>query len=343
MCLILLFSESALTQEKIIELQFKKPSCTDTSASKSLESLVRVRRISEQYATGGLYLLTQCGNYEDLFQRENQKAIDYPMINESWRYCSMFSTRSGDSVFMGRNWDNQNVGSIIVSLYKPQNGHSSISFSRAIDMGFPMNVDIEDMRSTPMGSKLLLAPFYAYDGINDRGMVASVTGIDQVKVNSINGKESIFISFLVRKILDQTESVEEAVRFVEKYIPFDLDKNSLDCHFYLADASGRSVILEYTKNGWQKIYPEKSWQVMTNNIVYGVPDAKLRQECSRYKSLSETLELNNGHIDWRAGMQMLRNVSQKGTTWSVVYSLRSKDVYFSVYQTWEKIYHLQGF
>ncbi len=82
---------------------------------------------------------------------------------------------------------------------------------------------------------------------------------------------------------------------------------------------------------------------MTNNIVYGVPDAKLRQECSRYKSLSETLELNNGHIDWRAGMQMLRNVSQKGTTWSVVYSLRSKDVYFSVYQTWEKIYHLQGF
>ena len=342
MCLTLLFSESALTQEKIIELKFTRPSCTDSSASKSMESLIRVRGISERYATGGLYLLTQCGNYEDLFQKENQKAIDHPMIDESWRYCSMFSTKSGDSVFMARNWDNQNVGSIIVSLYKPQNGYSSISFSRAIDMGFPLNVDLEDAKSVSMGNKLLLAPFYAYDGMNDRGLCASVTGSEHVKINPINGKESVFISFLVRRILDQTKSIEEAVTLVEKYVPFDLDKNSLDCHFYIADTSGRSVILEYRENDWQKIYPGNSWQVMTNNVMYGVQEAKLREECPRYKKLSESLEMTNGNIDWQTGMQMLRDVSQKGTTWSVVYSLRSKDVYFSVYQTWEKIYHLQG-
>jgi hypothetical protein len=42
-------------------------------------------------------------------------------------------------------------------------------------------------------------------------------------------------------------------------------------------------------------------------------------------------------------MEMLRAASQDGTTWSVVYSLKSQDVFFSVYQTWEKIYHLKGF
>jgi len=341
--LFLLFSTSSFAQEEIIELKFKKTSDEDSCASKSLQSLIRVRRISEQYATGGLYLMTQCGDYEDLFQKENQKAIDNPMINESWRYCSIFSTKIEDSVLMGRNWDNQNVGSIIVTLYKPQTGHSSISFSRAIDMGFPLNVDLENMKSDSKGSKLLLAPFYAYDGLNDRGVCACVTGIDQVKINSVKGKDLLFISFLVRKILDQTKSIDEAVNLVERYVPFDLDKNSLDCHFYIADSSGKSVILEYRDNEWQKIYSEKPWQVMTNNVIYDVPDTKLREECSRYKSISETLERTNGKIDWRTGMQMLRDVSQKGTTWSVVYSLTSKDIYFSVYQTWGKIYHLQGF
>lgn len=343
MGLFLVFSVSASAQEEIIELKFKNPSGVDSSASKSLQSLVCVRGISEQYSTGGLYLMTQYGNFEDLFQKENQNAIDNPMINQSWRYCSIFSIKNMNSVLMGRNWDNQNVGSVIVSLYKPQRGYSSISFTRAIDMGFPLNVDLEDLRSIPMGDKLLLAPFYAYDGFNDHGICASVTGIDKVKIDSIKGKELVFISYLVRKILDQTKSIDEAVELAERYIPFDIDKNSLDCHFYIADTSGTSVVLEYAQNEWRKIYTKKPWQIMTNKVVYDVPDAKQRQECWRYKRISETLERFNGKIDWRTGMQILRDVSQKGTTWSVVYSLTSKDIHFSVYQTWEKIYYLQGF
>ena len=337
------FKKNVPTKEQIIELKFPKTACNDSAASNRPPSIATVRRISEQYATGGLYLMTQCGDYENLFQKENQKAIDHPIINESWRYCSIFSTRSGDSVFAGKNWDNQNVGSIIVSLYKPQNGYSSISFSRAIDLGFPLNVDIQDFKSTTLGNKLLLAPFYAYDGFNEHGVFASVTGINKVRVTPINGKESICISYLVRKILDHTKSIQEVLDLIERYVPFDLDKNSLNCHFFIADASGKSVILEYQQNEWRKIPSEKSWQVMTNKVIYNVADSTLRKDCSRYRTLSETLERRDGEIDWRMGMEMLRAVSQAGTTWSVVYSLRSQDVFFSVYQTWEKIYHIEGF
>jgi hypothetical protein len=329
-------------QVKIVELKFGQPPAPGSDVSKTLPSLVKVRGISEQYATGGLYLLTHRGDYEELFQKENQKAVDQPMINETWRYCTIFSTKSENSVLMGRNWDNQNVGSIIVSLYQPPRGYSSISFTRAIDMGFPLNVDLESMRSTPLGSRLLLAPFYAYDGLNEHGVCAAVTGIDHVKVGPKQGKELVFVAFLVRKILDQTKSVDEAVSLAERYVPFDIDKNSLDCHFYVADASGRSVILEYSGNEWQTIYPERSWQVMTNNVIAGVPEAKLREKCRRYRSISETLEKTKGKVDWQSGMQMLRDAAQSGTTWSVVYSPTSKDVYFSVYQSWDKIYHLVG-
>jgi len=341
--LFFVFLGTTFAQKQVVEIKFKELSGADSDTLKTLQSLVKVRDISEQYSTGGLYLMTHYGDLEELFQKENGKAINEPMINETWRFCSIFSTKNKNSVIMGRNWDNQNVGSIIVSLYKPPKGYSSISFSRAIDLGFPLNVDLEAMKSSPFANKLLLAPFYSVGGINEFGICASVTGVDQVTVSPVKGKELVFITFLIRKILDQAKSIDEAISLAEKYIPFDLDKNSLNTHFYIADDLGKSVILEYRHNEWKKIYPNKSWQVMTNKVIYNTPDAKLRESCWRYKSISETLEETNGKVDWQAGIQILRDVSQRGTTWSVIYSPTSKNIYFSVYQSWDKIYHLQGF
>ena len=77
--------------------------------------------------------------------------------------------------------------------------------------------------------------------------------------------------------------------------------------------------------------------------LYNVQDEILRTKCWRYKSMAETLEKADGKIDWPAGMQILRDISQKGTTWSVVYSLAAKELYFSVYQNWATVYHLKPF
>ena len=61
---------------------------------------------------------------------------------------------------------------------------------------------------------------------------------------------------------------------VENYIPFDLTLAEINCHFLVSDANGKSVILEYQDNEWKKTYPDKKWQVMTNKIIYHVPDAR---------------------------------------------------------------------
>jgi hypothetical protein len=336
-----LFAISTLAQEGIHEISFKKVQGTETDHERTLKSIVKVRDISEQYSTGGLYLITHFGDRENLFIKENQKAQQYPMIDQPWRWCSMFSSNTDNGVVMGRNWDNQNVGSIILSYYKPEEGYASISFSRSIDMGFPLNVDLEGIAQTPYGDKLLLAPFYAYDGINEHGLCAGVTGVSAFKVKPVDGKESIFIGYLIRKILDQTRSVEEAVNLISRHVPFDLTPTEINSHFYVCDASGKSVILEYIDNDWKKTCSEKKWQVMTNKVIFNVPDASLREKCWRYESISSTLEKTKGSINWQQAMQILKDVSQKGTTWSVVYSPTNKDMYFSVYQTWEKIYHLK--
>jgi hypothetical protein len=343
--LLLIFALTAtgFAQEQIIEVSFARTGGDESNSSKTLKSIVKVRGISEQYATGGLYLMTHYGNQEELFTKENQKLIDNPWIEQTWRFCSIFSTNTDNGVVTGRNWDNQNVGSIIVSHYNPDDGYASVSFARAIDMGFPLNLDLGKIALTPLGERLLLAPFYAYDGMNEHGLCAMVTGINSVKTAPKEGKESLFIGYIVRKLLDNSRTVDEACKIVENYVPFDVTPTEVNCHFFVSDASGKSVILEYQDNEWKRIFPEKSWQVMTNKIIYNVPESKLREKCGRYDRISKVLEESKGNIRWNEGMKILRDVSQEGTTWSVIYLPNSTELYFSVYQSWDKIYHIKEF
>jgi len=340
---LLATSGLARAAEEIKELTFAQPADGVSDEARTLKSIVMARGIGEQYSTGGLYLITHFGDREKLFGEENQKAIDNPMINQTWRFCSLFSAGAADSVFMGRNWDNQNVGSIIVSLYRPAGGCSSISFSRSIDMGYPLNMDLEELREGELGRNLLLAPFHATEGINEHGLAVAVAGTSSTTHKTTSDEKLVCITFLIRKILDQAKNVEEATKLVERYIPFDLDRNSLNCHFLVADSSGHSVILEYDQDQWRKIDGDGSWQVLTNRPIYGVSDAKLKEKCWRYKSMSGALEVAKGKVDWRAGMKILQDVKQNGTTWSAVYGLRSREVYFSVYQKWDTIFHLKPF
>ena len=244
-------------------------------------------------------------------------------------------------MIVGRNWDNENVGSIIVSFYCPVEGFSSISFSRSIDMNFPINIDLVNFRTNKIANKLLLAPFYSYDGINEHGLAVSVAGVKEVTVRPQDKKDLIVVPLLVRKILDQTKNIEEAVELVEKYIPFDLDQHSLNTHFFVADASGRSIILEYVDDEWKKFHSDKSWQVLTNRTIHSMTDEELRTKSRRYRNISETLEKNEIELDWKGGLKILQNVAQKGTSWSVIYSPTGKDLYFSVYQKWDVVYHLK--
>jgi hypothetical protein len=337
--LLVLNSGSVAAQEEIMGLGFGHPPVSDSDTTRTLQSLVKVQGTGG-LCQDGLYLLTHFGGREKLFQEENRKLMEHPLVNRTWRYCSVFSTTTENAVIMGRNWDNQNVGSIIISYYHPSGGHASISFSRAIDLGFPLNLDLEQIRSSPLGTKLLLAPFYAMDGINEHGLAVAITGLDQTTLKPKAGSQRLFITFLVRKILDQTKSIGEAVDLVEAYTPFDLDSSSLHAHLFIVDSSGRSVILEYDQAEWRSTYGVKSWQVLTTTRIYDVSDADLRNKCWRYRTLSAALENTRADVDWEAGMSILQDVAQKGTTWSAVYSPSTREVHFSVYQAWSTIYHL---
>lgn len=325
-------------QDKIVDLEFVPPSSSDPALSSSLLSVIRVQKPGG-LCQNGLYLMTHLGDREALLEQENKRMIDTPLLERTWRYCSVFSMTEGENIIMGRNWDNENVGSIIVNLYHPPDGYASVSFSRSIDLGFPLHIDLGEIADSELGEKLLLAPLYAYDGMNEFGLAVGITGSKKETIRSINGKKKMMIPFLVRKVLDQTKSVDEAVALVEEYVPFDVDENSLNSHILVADAFGRSVILEYVHGQWRAIYGDRSWQVMSTKPVFNVPDSVLRENCWRFRRMSESLEHATKDKDWKTGMKILQDVSQTGTTWSVVYSPTTQDLYFSVYQKWDTIYH----
>jgi hypothetical protein len=338
--LLLLISGFTSAQDRLIELQFGELPDSKSDTTKTIQSLIKVQG-EGGICQDGLYLLTNVGDREDLFFRENQRAIKDPLINHTWRFCSVFSIHNDNSVLMGRNWDNQNVGSIIVNLYYPTNGFSSISFSRAIDLGFPLNMDLEKIKSSELGNRLLLAPFYAMDGINEHGVAVAVAGLRQTTHKSSGNKQKVCVTFLMRKILDQTKSIDEAVKLIEKYVPFDLDKNSLNAHFIITDSSGRSVILEYDQDQWRIIDSQGAYQILTTKQIYNVPEATLIKQCWRYRNIFQNLKKTNGDVDWNRGIKILQDVQQKGTTWSAVYSTRTTEVFFTVYQNWDTIYHLR--
>jgi hypothetical protein len=337
--LLFIVSASAAPSE-VIELEFKSPPTTGTDADRTLESLVQVQGPGGVHLNG-LYLMTHYGDREESFIAENQSMMQTPLIERPWRFCSVFSSGDDNHMIVGRNWDNENVGSIIVSFFRPKKGHASISFSRSIDMNFPLNVDLVSFRTHPAAKKLLLAPFYSYDGINEYGLVVSVAGVRQVAVQSVEGKELVFVPFVVRRLLDHSKSVEEAVELAENFIPFDLDQNSLNTHLFIADSSGRSVILEYVDDEWNKFYSDKSWQVLENRPIHGMTEEELRAKGWRFRKMSEALEKAETERGWSEGLKILESVAQKGTSWSVIYSPTEKDLYFSVYQQWDTVYHLR--
>jgi hypothetical protein len=336
----IILSNQAFADDRIVELEFTQPSAGESDIDRTMQSITKVQ------GTNGLcqdaaYLITQYGDREELFAKANQEAIDNPMINQTWRFCSAFATSGGDNPILGRNWDNQNVNAIIISKYYPADGYKSISISRASDLGYPFNLDLEQIKSSDLAHKLLLAPYYSMDGINEHGLTVAVTGLRQSTHELTEGKEPVFITFLIRKLLDQTETVAEAATFVDSYIPFDLDVNSLNGHLIVADSTGKSVILEYEQNQWRKIYPDQPWQVLSTKPIYDIPEADRVQQCWRYQGMTEALIGKQGKLDWHDGMTILRDVHQDGTTWSTVYMLAKKELYLTVYQSWGTVYHLR--
>lgn len=340
-------------------------------------SFKKIRNRNEEHKDGALYEMTVSGDYyfEEFKEKgasSDSELISYitahitkgliPMsISESEIACSAFTAQleNGDRVF-GRNYDFARTNTCIVKT-NPSCGYKSVS---TIDLQFLGLDTAKDVTGLMNRITALAAPFVPLDGINEKGVSCGIFmsyqgGDATVATNQKTDKPDITSTTMLRLILDYAATVEEAVALVEKYDLHDSAQTSY--HYMVADATGKSAILEWV-NGTDKTdndgssrklvatYNDNdaavgereaaaSYQWITNFIIqpdyYESDDDKPGYD--RYNIIYNGLSKTNGILkDEQAAMDILESVGQRYykeghsgcTVHSVVYNLTKHTSYF---------------
>lgn len=279
--------------------------------------------------------------------------------------CSSFTAtaENGDALF-ARNYDFSKTNAMLVFTDANEGRHASIS---TVDLQF-LGIDVDQDMTGLMDKVICLAaPYAPLDGVNDAGVSCGIYmtyqgGEETVATSQDTDKPDFTSTTLLRLILDYADNVEEAVEIASSY---DLhDSANTSYHYMVADASGKSAILEWTNDsavdttdndGSQRtlkvVYNDQdsnigeregasSYQIVTNFVLqpgyYEGAPAENKKGADRYDRLYEELQATDGVVaDEQAAMDILQSVGRRSwdnddknscTVHSAVYNLTKKSV-----------------
>lgn len=292
-----------------------------------------------------LYVMHYYGGYET-----PQTGWTWPP--ESAFSCSLFAAlgeagdpgnaRRGDMLY-GRNFDWQFSPALLL-FTDPPDGYASVSM---VDLTFleiapaaptAAGVTAKLLTDLPLAERtaLLSAPSMPFDGMNEYGLTIAMAAVPDTLPNTVGSdpsKPTIGSIGIIRKILDHARNVDEAVALFEQYnIDFT---GGPPIHYLVADPSGRAVLVEFYKGERFLLPNEAPWHLATNHLRC---IARGDGGCQRYRTVSERLAATNGHLDAQAAMQLLSNVAQGNTQWSVVYNMTSGELAVVIGQSYETVF-----
>ena len=325
----------------------------------SLASFTMVRDRNDAHLDGAVYTMhVKGGFYLDDFVEQGGVKSDKELINfvtekitkglipmnisDPEIGCASFTAKSesGDVLF-GRNYDFAKTNTCIVFTEANKGRHATISTVDLQFLGMDVNKNVEGL----LNKVTCLAATYApLDGINDVGVSCGIYmtyqgGAKTVATNQNTDKPDFTSTTLLRLILDYADDVEEAVEIASSY---DLhDSAGTSYHYMVADASGRSVILEWVgENDASDNYgaarelkvtysdddahigemeAESDFQWITNFIIqpdyYAQSEENDKKGYDRYEKIYEELAKTNGVVkDEDAAMEILEVVGRR--TWN---------------------------
>ena len=260
--------------------------------------------------------------------------------SSNFSLCTAFMAKDDKDILIGRNFDWEDIPGLIL-FTAPVNGYKSISLA-PIDLLLNINA-----RTVLDNKKLLWAPYFPVDGMNGRGLVVIELAVEGEEVYDEN-KITMVSLHLIRLLLDYASNLDEALVLLDNYN----NVTSHRCHFFIADSSGNSAIVEYLDNKIAVTRNRESWQAVTNTMVYKKSEKQLRKACNRYKEISQYLSSNKGFLSTEEAFDLLNKVSAKGsytslfdlyssTQWSVIYNLGKKSVDIVSRMNFDTVYHCE--
>lgn len=325
----------------------------------ALLSFEQVRERDYQHKDGSVYMMHIPGGFylEDFIEQGGVKSDEeliafvtekitkglIPMtINPTKVGCASFTaqTQEGDKLF-ARNYDFNETSVCIVTTDGGNGRHATIS---SVDLQFLGLNRFKDAEGIMDRIICLAAPYAPLDGINDAGVSCGVYmsyqgNVKTISTNQDTGKPDITSTTLLRLILDYADNIEEAIEIAKSYDLHDSGNSSY--HYMVADASGRSAILEwvnltdrYDNDGAKRelvvIYNDDDeavgsleadayHQCVTNFIVapgyYDNAPSKPKNGYDRYAKLYHELNAVNGIVQSEEeAMRILLGVGRR--TWN---------------------------
>ncbi|MGB2567307.1 carcinine hydrolase/isopenicillin-N N-acyltransferase family protein [Micromonospora citrea] len=280
------------------------PTASRQDADEVARTLASLRRVGDL----PLYEMTYVGGYDATVGTDARPASG-PFG------CSLFAAGGDPSrPLFARNFD-WGPHPAMVLRTDPPDGYASVSM---VDLSY-LGVGPD-----PTGDRRLLnAPLLPFDGMNERGLAVGLAADDHATAKPVPGRPTVGSVRILRLVLDRAATVDEAVAVFERH---NLDfEGGPPLHYLLADAAGRSAVVEFVDGAMRVQRGEGRWQALTNVPVIGVPEAERRDD-RRYGVLAAALERSGAVVDAPAALRLLDEVRQGHTRWSVTYELRSGEV-----------------
>ena len=96
-------------------------------------------------------------------------------------------------------------------------------------------------------------------------------------------------------------------------------------HYLIAAPSGGSVLVEFYQGEMVVIPNERHWHMATNFVRASI-EGSAAGGCSRYDLLNARLKETEGQLSVQGALDLLSDVSQRGTQWSVVYEISTREI-----------------
>lgn len=151
------------------------------------------------------------------------------------------------------------------------------------------------------------------------------------------GKKTVFHPVLMRLMLDSCATVDEAIA-LSKTVNIKSPMPDSDFHIMVADASGKTVVLEWVDNKLVVVETDHA-----TNFYLSDPNEK---GGDRYVIMEEAIKNNPQGITELEGKDILQEISQdirigkrlSMTQWSAIYNMKQKTVKLWAFQNYDKCY-----
>jgi len=289
-----------------------------------------------------LYTMVNHGTYQQsnaalLSDVPAKKNTSTAGMRSDWA-CSLFAALgSENNHIFGRNFDPE-LSPRLQLFTDPPAGYASVSMVDIVYLGFDEN-DLSRLSVLTLTelTPLLDAPNWPFDGMNERGLAIGMAAVPASPLLPDSQNPTIGSLQIIRQVLDQAADIKEAISILENYnIDFG---GGPALHYLIADSTGEAVLVEFFQGEMLIIPNDQPWHQATNFIISAVEDPQ--GQCRRYDKISDMMQTTGGNLNTQSAADLLSEVSQNNTQWSVLYHLQSGDIELNMGRQFDSIHKFQ--